>query len=93
MNVSQHTTCKMIITFNVKFISGYHIEVLVGAVSTGNSKMESSPCPGELNSRTTSHQFFKSIIICHSDCVCTASEIDGFLRLTIKDTCCHAVAM
>ena len=90
MNVSQHTTCKMIITFNVKFISGYHIKALVGAVSTANSKMESSPCPGELNSRTTAHHIFK---IYHSDCVCTASGIDGFLRLTIKDTCCHAIAM
>jgi hypothetical protein len=48
MNVSQHTTCKMIITFNVKFISGYHIKALVGVVSTANSKMESSPCLGEL---------------------------------------------
>ena len=93
MNVSQHTTCKMIITFNVKIISGYHIKALVSVVSTANSKMESSPCPGKLKLKNNLSSNFYLLLSAIQIVFALLQRIDGFLRLTIQDTCCHAVAM
>ena len=82
----------MIIIFNVKFTSGYHIKALVGVVSTANSKMESSPCPGELKLKNNlSSNFY--LLSANQIVFALLQRIDGFLRLKIQDTCCHAVAM
>ena len=89
----KHTTYKMIITFNVKFISGYHIKALVGVVSTANSKTESSPCPGGLKLKNNLPSNFYLLLSAIQIVFALLQRIDGFLRLKIQDTCCHAVAM